>query len=88
MRTLHFSRRLSALCACQATRAPTTPSRELRGGDAQGGAPFVEADAADPLKVRGFDVEDRGNDRRRDSDVQPRFLQVSLGVDRAVCRAR
>lgn len=27
------------------------------GGDAEGGAPFVEADPADPSKVRGFDVE-------------------------------
>jgi polar amino acid transport system substrate-binding protein len=27
------------------------------GGDAEGGAPFVEADPNDPSKVRGFDVE-------------------------------
>ena len=27
------------------------------GGDAEGGAPFVEADPANPLRVRGFDVE-------------------------------
>ena len=27
------------------------------GGDAEGGAPFVEADPANPSKVRGFDVE-------------------------------
>ena len=27
------------------------------GGDAEGGAPFVEADPADPSTVRGFDVE-------------------------------
>ena len=27
------------------------------GGDAEGGAPFVEADAANPSRVRGFDVE-------------------------------
>jgi len=27
------------------------------GGDAEGGAPFVEADPANPTKVRGFDVE-------------------------------
>ncbi|MBL0889318.1 MAG: ABC transporter permease subunit [Gemmatimonadaceae bacterium] len=27
------------------------------GGDAEGGAPFVEADAQDPSLVRGFDVE-------------------------------
>jgi polar amino acid transport system substrate-binding protein len=28
----------------------------LWGGDAEGGAPFVEADPADPSQVRGFDV--------------------------------
>lgn len=27
------------------------------GGDAEGGAPFVEADPANPAKVRGFDVD-------------------------------
>jgi polar amino acid transport system substrate-binding protein len=27
------------------------------GGDAEGGAPFVEADPGDPAKVRGFDVD-------------------------------
>ena len=27
------------------------------GGDAEGGAPYVEADPNDPAKVRGFDVE-------------------------------
>jgi polar amino acid transport system substrate-binding protein len=38
---------------------PVSPSaRPLRwGGDAEGGAPFVEADPADPSTVRGFDVE-------------------------------
>src|SRR5215510_6232247 len=31
---------------------------ELRwGGDAEGGAPYVEADASDPSRVVGFDVE-------------------------------
>ena len=33
------------------------PPPDLRwGGDAEGGAPFVEADPSDPSKVRGFDV--------------------------------
>lgn len=33
-------------------------ARELLwGADAEGGAPFVEADPADPTRVRGFDVE-------------------------------
>src|SRR5205809_207142 len=34
---------------------------ELRwGGDAEGGAPYVEADPADPARVVGFDVEIAG----------------------------
>jgi len=33
----------------------TTPLRW--GGDAEGGAPFVEADPSDPAKVAGFDVD-------------------------------
>jgi polar amino acid transport system substrate-binding protein len=46
------------------------------GGDAEGGAPFVEADPADPSRVRGFDVEiaemiARGVGR------EPRFVQVA-----------
>lgn len=41
------------LCAAQAPAPP--PLRW--GGDAEGGAPFVEADPADPSQVRGFDVE-------------------------------
>ena len=39
-------------------RAAGTGAPVLRwGGDAEGGAPFVEADPADPSKLRGFDVE-------------------------------
>jgi polar amino acid transport system substrate-binding protein len=36
----------------------TSAAQELRwGGDAEGGAPFVEADPRDPSRVVGFDVE-------------------------------
>ncbi|HVD60742.1 MAG TPA: ABC transporter substrate-binding protein/permease [Gemmatimonadaceae bacterium] len=38
------------------TRSPQHPVFRW-GGDAEGGAPFVEADPSDPSKVRGFDVE-------------------------------
>jgi polar amino acid transport system substrate-binding protein len=50
----------AALFAAFATRATaqTAAKPPFRwGGDAEGGAPFVEADPADPSKVRGFDVE-------------------------------
>ncbi len=41
-----------------AASAAAATAQELRwGGDAEGGAPFVEADPDDPSKQRGFDVE-------------------------------
>ncbi|MFI5242990.1 MAG: ABC transporter permease subunit, partial [Gemmatimonadales bacterium] len=46
------------------------------GGDAEGGAPFVEADPANPSRVRGFDVEIAGmiaHGLHRD----PLFVQVA-----------
>ena len=58
----------------------------LWGGDAEGGAPFVEADPADASKVRGFDVEvaetiARGLGRRA------RFVQVQWSsIDQSVER--
>ena len=50
---------LFVVCITSCRRAEHAASRgTLRwGGDAEGGAPFVEADPADPSKVRGFDVE-------------------------------
>src|SRR6476469_6607177 len=51
--------------------------RELRwGGDAEGGAPFVEADPADPSRVRGFDVDVAGM-IARGLRRTPRFVQVA-----------
>jgi len=46
------------------------------GGDAEGGAPFVEADPADPSQVRGFDVEIAGM-IARGLGREPRFVQVA-----------
>jgi His/Glu/Gln/Arg/opine family amino acid ABC transporter permease subunit len=67
--------------------ADPSPAPVLRwGGDAEGGAPFVEADPADPARVRGFDVEvaeaiARGLGRR------PRFVQVAFAsIDASVAR--
>src|SRR3954462_6426676 len=58
---------------CRAAHAQRSSLRW--GGDAEGGAPFVEADPTDPSRVRGFDVEiaemiARGLGRT------PRFVQV------------
>ena len=65
---------LFAGCSRVAAQAIHPPLRW--GGDAEGGAPFVEADPADPSRVRGFDVEiaemiARGLGR------EPRFVQVA-----------
>ena len=40
-----------------AAQGPVEPKVLRWCGDAEGGAPFVEADPNDPSKLRGFDVE-------------------------------
>src|SRR5258705_8357865 len=57
------------------------------GGDAEGGAPFVEADPADPSRVRGFDVDvatriARGLGRRGARFVQVQWSNIDQSVER------
>ncbi|MDQ6802939.1 MAG: ABC transporter substrate-binding protein/permease [Acidobacteriota bacterium] len=56
------------------------------GGDAEGGAPFVEADPRDPSRVRGFDVEVAGEIAkglgRRSEFVQVAFQEIDQSVER------
>src|SRR6187455_1598420 len=51
--------RATIVCSLLATSAAIAQdTTQLRwGGDAEGGAPFVEADPRDPARVQGFDVE-------------------------------
>jgi polar amino acid transport system substrate-binding protein len=79
---------IAALALClAAVQRPAQPVL-VWGGDAEGGAPFVEADPADPSRVRGFDVEvaeriarGLGGDRRA------QFLQVQWSnIDQSVER--
>ena len=59
-----------------ASPARAQSGRELRwGGDAEGGAPFVEADPKDPARLIGFDVE-VAELLARDLSRSPRFVQV------------
>jgi polar amino acid transport system substrate-binding protein len=44
-------------CAGQAHVSSQEPSTLRWAGDAEGGAPYVEADPADPSRIVGFDVE-------------------------------
>jgi len=56
------------------------------GGDAEGGAPFVEADPADPARVRGFDVE-IAEALAKGLGRTPRFVQVAYQtIDQSVAR--
>ncbi len=65
------------LCASGLAGAQRPAERVLRwGGDAEGGAPFVEADPANPTAVRGFDVEIAGM-MARGLGREPRFVQVA-----------
>ncbi|MBI4265452.1 MAG: ABC transporter permease subunit [Acidobacteria bacterium] len=62
-------------------------SMELRwGGDAEGGAPFVEADPADPMRVVGFEV-DVAQLLADGLGRVPRFVQVGFtSLDASVAR--
>ena len=61
-----------------AADAGAQPATELRwGGDAEGGAPFVEADPRDPARVVGFDVEVAAL-LARELGRTPRFVQVGF----------
>ncbi|HVX39674.1 MAG TPA: ABC transporter substrate-binding protein/permease [Gemmatimonadaceae bacterium] len=65
------------LAACTRRPASGAGAPPLRwGGDAEGGAPFVEADPADPSRVRGFDVEIAGM-IAHGLGRQPQFVQVA-----------
>src|SRR5512142_2414674 len=56
------------------------------GGDAEGGAPYVEADPNDPSKLRGFDVE-VAEDVARSLGRKPQFVQVAFqSIDQSVQR--
>jgi len=57
------------------------------GGDAEGGAPFVEADPSDPSRVRGFDVEVAERIARALGRQAARFVQVQWSsIDQSVER--
>ena len=79
---------IAVFALCLAAVQHPTQAVLVWGGDAEGGAPFVEADPRDPSRVRGFDVEvaeriahGLGGDRRA------QFLQVQWSnIDQSVER--
>src|SRR6266571_3760790 len=78
---------LAALLAFPALGAGRGDDRVFRwGGDAEGGAPFVEADPNDPSNLRGFDVEVAG-EIAKGLGRRPEFVQVSFSdIDQSVQR--
>ena len=83
--------RLAATIVLISTCAPATLLAQSRptlrwAGDAEGGAPYVEADPADPARVVGFDVEvaeliATGLGRK------PRFVEVAYAsIDQSIAR--
>lgn len=65
---------------------PVAPPPLRWGGDAEGGAPFVEADPNDPAKLRGFDAEVAG-EIARSLGRRPEFVQVAFtAIDQSVAR--
>ena len=90
---LRLTATVAALAAVSAgayalTRAqPAGPRPELRwGGDAEGGAPFVEADPNDPSRLEGFDVEIAA-EIARGLGRTPRFVQVAWeSIDQSAAR--
>src|SRR6266542_1711174 len=77
-----------ALCVATTLAAQGRNAHELVwGGDAEGGAPFVEADPANPSQVRGFDVEVAGRIAHGLGRRSARFLQVQWSnIDQSVER--
>src|SRR5437773_6791987 len=56
------------------------------GGDAEGGAPFVEADPRNPSVVRGFDVE-VAEEIAKGLGKRAQFVQVQFSsIDQSVAR--
>jgi His/Glu/Gln/Arg/opine family amino acid ABC transporter permease subunit len=82
-----FAAVLAAVVVAHAERQQPSQPTELRwAGDAEGGAPFVEADPADPSRLVGFDVEIAGV-IARGLGRAPHFEQVMFtSIDQSIGR--
>ncbi len=72
--------------ACLATIAAQTTEPFRWAGDAEGGAPYVEADPADPSRVVGFDA-DVAELVARGLGRSPQFVEVAFAqIDQSIAR--
>jgi len=79
---------VGVLLACagglELSAQPAPPFRWA--GDAEGGAPYVEADPGDPSRVVGFDV-DVADLIARDLGREPQFVEVAFAsIDQSIAR--
>jgi His/Glu/Gln/Arg/opine family amino acid ABC transporter permease subunit len=78
-----------SICAVSAAQtAPIPPKGKLLrwAGDAEGGAPYVEADPADPSRVVGFDV-DIAELLARGLGRSPEFVEITFAsIDQSIGR--
>jgi polar amino acid transport system substrate-binding protein len=78
LRRSNIARALAIAITCAFTTLSPAAAQTLRwGGDAEGGAPFVEADPNDPTKLVGFDVE-IAELIAKQLGRTPQFLQVQF----------
>ena len=76
----------AASCLMSVSLGAQGPSELRWGGDAEGGAPFVEADPTDPARVVGFEV-DIAQLLAMELGRVPRFIQVGFTtIDAATAR--
>ena len=74
------------MCLAMPARLSSQSTTLRWGGDAEGGAPFVEADPADPSRLVGFDVEIAGI-LAAGLGREPRFVQVGFtGLEASAVR--
>ena len=74
------------LCLSGSPAGAQTPAELRWGADAEGGAPFVEADPADPSRVVGLDV-DIAALIAKEIGVEPRFVQITFtSLDQSAVR--
>src|ERR1051326_4617746 len=84
--SLGFMKTAAIVCALLAMNARAADRVLHWGGDAEGGAPFVEADPRDPSILRGFDVEVAG-EIAKGLGRRPEFVHVAFNdIDQSVRR--
>ncbi|MDH4066627.1 MAG: ABC transporter substrate-binding protein/permease, partial [Acidobacteriota bacterium] len=75
-----LARLIPLLAFVLASVAPASAQPPLRwGGDSEGGAPFVQADPADPTRMAGFDVE-IAELVARALGREPEFVQIAYSA--------